>query len=99
VALPSRFIRQHSHKVRRGTVREPFTHRSPAIAGTTLVVTALGRRLRDANTGLVAGLLFAILPVSSRYAQEARPYAVVLFAAALATLALIRLLAPPIGWT
>ena len=63
-----------------------------AIAGTTLVVTALGRRLGGASTGLTAGLLFAILPVSSRYAQEARPYAVVMLATALATLTLIRAL-------
>jgi mannosyltransferase len=69
-----------------------------AIAGTALVVTALGRRLGGANTGLMAGLLFAILPVSSRYAQEARPYAVVMFAATLATLTLIRLLEVTSFW-
>jgi mannosyltransferase len=66
-----------------------------AIVGTTLVVTALGRRLGGTNTGLLAGLIFAVLPVTSRYAQEARPYAFVMFGTALAALLLVRLLDSP----
>ncbi|GGK77781.1 glycosyltransferase family 39 protein [Mangrovihabitans endophyticus] len=72
--------------------------RLPALAATvatSLVVTALGRRLGGRDTGLAAGLLFAVVPVTSRYAQEARPYALAMFAAALAVLCLIRLLDDP----
>jgi mannosyltransferase len=66
-----------------------------AIVGTTVVVTALGRRLGGTTTGLLAGVIFAVLPVTSRYAQEVRPYAFVMFGTALATLALVRLLERP----
>ncbi|MEU4474487.1 glycosyltransferase family 39 protein [Micromonospora sp. NPDC023888] len=66
-----------------------------ACAVATVVVTALGRRLGGAGTGLLAGLLFAILPVTSRYAQEARSYALVILGAAVAVWCLIRLLAEP----
>jgi hypothetical protein len=65
-----------------------------AVVATTGVVTLLGRRV-SAGTGLTAGLLFAILPVTSRYAQEARPYAFVMLCAALAALCLIRLREEP----
>ncbi|HWS31398.1 MAG TPA: glycosyltransferase family 39 protein [Actinoplanes sp.] len=58
---------------------------------TSVVVVALGRRAGGDTTGLIAGLLFAVLPVTSRYAQEARPYAAVMLFAALALLALLRL--------
>ncbi|BFU45359.1 glycosyltransferase family 39 protein [Krasilnikovia sp. MM14-A1004] len=68
-----------------------------ATVGTTLVVVALGRRLGGRWAGLTAGLLFAVLPVTSRYAQEARPYACVMLAASLAVLCLIRLLDDPGG--
>ncbi|MEV0898484.1 glycosyltransferase family 39 protein [Actinoplanes sp. NPDC049802] len=66
-----------------------------AMIATTLAVVALGRRAGGDRTGLGAGLLFAILPVTSRYAQEARPYALAMLFAALALLALIRLLERP----
>ncbi|MFG1872843.1 glycosyltransferase family 39 protein [Micromonospora arborensis] len=66
-----------------------------AIAVATVVVTALGRRLGGTGTGLLAGLLFAILPVTSRYAQEARSYALVILGAAAAVLSLVRLLEEP----
>jgi mannosyltransferase len=62
-----------------------------AIVAATGVVTALGRRVGGAGTGLAAGLIFAILPVMSRYAQEARPYAFLMLFAALSVLCLIRL--------
>lgn len=66
-----------------------------AAVAATVVVVALGRRAGGDPVGLLAGLLFAILPVTSRYAQEARPYAIAVFLAALALLALIRLLDEP----
>lgn len=62
-----------------------------AVAGTAAVVFALGKRVGGLWTGVVAGLLFAVTPVVSRYAQEARSYAIVMFFAALAVLCLIRL--------
>jgi mannosyltransferase len=62
---------------------------------TAVVVAELGRRAAGDTAGLLAGLLWAVLPVTARYAQEARPYAVVVFFASLALLALIRLLDRP----
>ncbi len=48
-----------------------------AMAGAAGLVTVLGTRLSGGSrrTGLLAGLLFAVVPAASRYAQEARPYA------------------------
>jgi mannosyltransferase len=63
-----------------------------AAAGLTAV---LGRRLFGARTGLVAGLLFAVAPSTSRYAQEARAYALATLLAVLATLLLARALERP----
>ncbi|MGC4749853.1 glycosyltransferase family 39 protein [Micromonospora sp. DT201] len=72
--------------------------RLPSVAActvATVVVTALGRRLGGARMGLLAGSIFAILPVTSRYAQEARCYALVILGAAVAVLCLVRLLEEP----
>lgn len=69
-----------------------------AVALAALVVTALGRRIAGMWAGTIGGLLFAVLPVISRYAQEARPYATVMFLAALSVLCLIRLLERPTAW-
>ncbi|RZU48454.1 mannosyltransferase [Krasilnikovia cinnamomea] len=63
-----------------------------AMAGAAAVVGRIGTRLLSARGGLVAGLLFAVLPVTARFAQEARPYAMAVFFAAVATLLLVRLL-------
>jgi mannosyltransferase len=46
-------------------------------------------------TGLLAGLLFTVVPATSRYGQEARPYAAAMLLACAATLALIGLLERP----
>ena len=54
------------------------------------LVAVLGARLRDRWTGLLAGLIFALVPATSRYAQEARPYALAVLFAVLATLLLLR---------
>ncbi|GAA3202157.1 glycosyltransferase family 39 protein [Nonomuraea helvata] len=48
-----------------------------ATVAATAVLAALGRRLVSSATGLFAGLIYALLPVVSRYAQEARQYALV----------------------
>ncbi|WP_431974145.1 glycosyltransferase family 39 protein [Micromonospora haikouensis] len=68
-----------------------------AMAGTAGLAAALGARLLGRPAGLTGGLLFAALPGTSRYAQEARPYAFVALFAVLATLLLVRALERP-GW-
>ncbi|MFY1675398.1 glycosyltransferase family 39 protein [Plantactinospora sp. WMMB334] len=66
-----------------------------AMAGAAALTTLLGARLFGPRAGLLAGLLFAILPSTSRYGQEARPYALVTLLALLATLLLCRALDRP----
>ncbi|MGW1893207.1 glycosyltransferase family 39 protein [Streptomyces sp. NPDC002004] len=66
-----------------------------AMAGTAVCVACVGRRLFDARAGLAAGLVFALLPAVSRYGQEARAYALVTLAVALATWVLLRALDTP----
>ena len=56
------------------------------------VVAATGRRLISPWAGLGAGLLYAVLPVTSRYGQEARSYAMVMTVAAIASYLLVRVL-------
>ncbi|RSS79384.1 hypothetical protein EF918_17560 [Streptomyces sp. WAC06614] len=66
-----------------------------AMAGAAAFVALTGRRLFGARAGLVAGLLFALVPSVSRYAQEARGYAFVVLAVAAATFLLLRALDRP----
>jgi mannosyltransferase len=61
-----------------------------AMAGAVTVTAELGRRLLTPAAGLIAGTLLCLLPNTSRYAAEARPYAFACFFAALALLLLIR---------
>ncbi|WP_329111492.1 glycosyltransferase family 39 protein [Micromonospora sp. NBC_01699] len=68
-----------------------------SLAGAAALIAVLGRRLFGGRIGLIAGLLFAVLPSTSRYAQEARPYALATLFAVLATLLLVRALDRP-GW-
>ncbi|MDO3702332.1 glycosyltransferase family 39 protein [Micromonospora sp. C28SCA-DRY-2] len=68
-----------------------------AMAAAAGLVALLGQRLGDARAGLLGGLLFAVLPGTSRYGQEARPYALATFLAVLATLLLVEALRRP-GW-
>ncbi|HET9894071.1 MAG TPA: glycosyltransferase family 39 protein [Streptosporangiaceae bacterium] len=63
-----------------------------AAAAAAAFVAAIGRRVVSAWVGLAAGLLFAVLPVATRYAQEARSYEMVVAAACLASYLLIRVL-------
>ncbi|MDR2986429.1 MAG: glycosyltransferase family 39 protein, partial [Nocardiopsaceae bacterium] len=64
-----------------------------AVAIGAAFVAALGRRLISPWAGLAAGLLYAVLPVTSRYGQEARSYAMVMTVAAIASYLLVRVLA------
>jgi mannosyltransferase len=68
-----------------------------AMAAAAAAVGLLGSRLDGRRTGLFAGILFAILPVVSRYGQEARPYAFVVLFAAVSTLVLLGWLEPSPG--
>jgi mannosyltransferase len=68
-----------------------------AMAGAAAVVGLIGRRLGGGVAGLASGLIFALIPSVSRYAQEARPYAFATFFAALATLMFLRAMERP-GW-
>ncbi|MEU6063016.1 glycosyltransferase family 39 protein [Streptomyces sp. NPDC047082] len=65
------------------------------------LVGLLGRRMFAVRTGLLAGLLFAVVPAITRYGQETRPYAFATLFALLATLLLLRVLDRPSlkGWT
>ncbi len=65
-----------------------------AMAGAAAAVAALGRRLISPRAGLASGLVFAILPEVSLYGQDARPYAIVVALAALASYLLVRAMDP-----
>ncbi|MFE9916740.1 glycosyltransferase family 39 protein [Micromonospora sp. NPDC005553] len=72
--------------------------RVPAVLAMTVaagLLAVLGARLVDRRGGLFAGLLFAVLPGTSRYGQEARPYALATMLAVLATLLLVSALRRP----
>lgn len=63
--------------------------------GATGFLAAIGIKLGGRRVGLAAGLIFALLPTVSRYAQDARPYALVMFAATMTTYVLVGLLDRP----
>jgi mannosyltransferase len=76
----------------------PAALRAPSVIAMSLsagLLMLIGRRLFDTGTGVIAGVLFAAVPGISRYAQEARPYALAVFFATLATLLLLRALERP----
>lgn len=66
-----------------------------AVTAAAIGVAALGRRLHSPRVGLLAGLVFAVLPGVSRYAQEGRSYALVLACAVLASYLLVRVVDEP----
>jgi len=68
-------------------VRLPGATAVVASAGLTAV---LGRRLTSWTDGLVAGLVFAVLPATARTGQDIRVYAFTILFALIATLALVR---------
>ncbi|QMU75663.1 hypothetical protein GXW83_07850 [Streptacidiphilus sp. PB12-B1b] len=76
----------------------PTALRTPsalAMAGAAALITQIGVRLYGRAAGVAGGLVFALIPAVSRYGQEARAYALALFAVALATLLLLRALDRP----
>lgn len=67
--------------------------RLPSVAAMTLaaaLVAAIGSRLAAPMVGLAAGMLFAVVPAVSRYAQDAHQYALVTAGATAATYFLVR---------
>jgi mannosyltransferase len=66
-----------------------------AAAATGVLLVRIGRELEATRVGVVAGLLWTIAPLASRYAQEARPYAFVALAVTASTLALLRVCRRP----
>lgn len=70
-----------------------------AMAGSAALVARIGSRLLSARAGLTAGLVFAVLPVVTRFGQEARPYALAVFFGALATLLFVRMMDRLTFWT
>ena len=63
-----------------------------AMACAAAAVAALGRRLVSPRAGIMAGLLFALLPQISLYAQDAREYALVTALATTGSYLLVRAL-------
>lgn len=61
-----------------------------AMAGAAAGVSLIGLRLFNRRTAVIAGLIFAVIPAISRFAQEVRPYAVTMLVAVLSTLLLLR---------
>jgi mannosyltransferase len=69
-------------------LRAPSVLAMAAAAGLT---AGIGERIGGLRVGVVAGLLFAALPTTTRWAQEPGPVALAVASAALATLLLLRL--------
>ncbi|MFE6977798.1 glycosyltransferase family 39 protein [Streptomyces sp. NPDC057682] len=67
-----------------------------AMSGAAALVAVLGTRLTGGTvTGLAAGLAFCLLPAVQEYAQEGRPYALVMAFSALSCLLFVRALDRP----
>ncbi len=70
-----------------------------AVTGAAGLTAVLGERLFGTRAGRLGGLLFAVLPSTSRYGQEARPYALATLLAVAATVLLVTALRRPgRGW-
>ena len=66
-----------------------------AMAAAAACVSLVGRRLAGPRAGLFSGLVFALVPSVSRFAQEVRFYSLEVLIATLATLLLLRALDRP----
>lgn len=78
--------------------RTEFDFRLPSAIGMAIAalgIAAIGRRSGSVRTGVLAGLVFAALPVISHWGQNARPYALVTMTAVLASLQLLRVIESP----
>ncbi|MFD5149133.1 hypothetical protein [Streptomyces sp. NPDC058401] len=84
------------HLVGQVTSVTEFTMRVPSATAVAVAVAGtvwLGRSLGGPRHGVCAGLVLAVAPTASRYAQEGRSFAFVMAAAVLATGALAKVLA------
>jgi mannosyltransferase len=61
-----------------------------AMVGSASMIGVLGRRLMGRSPAIVGGLVFAVLPSTSRFAAEARPFALTAFVACLAAWLLLQ---------
>ncbi len=61
------------------------------------MLVQIGRRLGSLWIGVLAGLALVVNPLASRYAQEARPFAIVALLATVSTYLLLRLCEPHTG--
>ncbi|MFC0532194.1 glycosyltransferase family 39 protein [Phytohabitans kaempferiae] len=78
----------------------PLAMRTPSLFAMAVAagcLALLGRRLVGAAVGVVAGLLFVLIPAVSRYAQESRSYALVTMMVVVSTLLLVRAMDRPVG--
>ncbi|MER6269053.1 glycosyltransferase family 39 protein [Streptomyces sp900105755] len=66
-----------------------------AMAASAGLLALLGRRLFTTQVGVLAGLALAVLPLTTRYGQEIRPYPFAVAAVLLSTLLLARALDRP----
>ncbi|MFB1042083.1 hypothetical protein [Streptomyces chrestomyceticus] len=90
------------HLVGRVAGVSAFTVRLPSAVAVAIAAAGLswlGRLLGGVRLGLCAGLLLAVLPTASRYAQEARSFALVMAVAVLATGALVKVLSGSRWWS
>lgn len=55
-----------------------------AMAGAAWLIAVIGTRLAGVKVGLTAGMLLAVLPFSTEYSQDARPFALATFLAVVA---------------
>ncbi|WP_182898551.1 glycosyltransferase family 39 protein [Microbispora sp. H10830] len=79
-----------------GTAEVPL--RIPSVVAGALAAAgtgAIGRALGAPRAGLYGGVLLALMPIFSRYVQEARPYAMTAAAAVGVTLLFLRVLRSP----
>jgi mannosyltransferase len=74
------------------SLRTPSLLAMTAAAG---LIGAIGNRLAGRATGVLAGIVFALLASTSRFAAEARPYALTVAVACLATWLLLHAWARP----
>ncbi len=79
----------------------PLATRLPsalAVAGTSLVLLQLGRATLSGRAGVIAGVLYPLIPAVAWAAGEARSFALSALLAAAIVLALVRALADPRPW-
>ncbi len=83
------YLLVHPVAVAMGTVEAVRVVSAVAMAVTAGLVLLIGRRLAGTSTGVTASLLLTVSPMASRFAQEARPAAVVTLVVTAGTVTLL----------